>query len=172
MLSLGLLVLRVVVGLTVAAHGAQKLFGWFEGPRISGFSGMLGSLGVKPRAFWAVVAGLSEFVGGLLVALGFLMPVGALIVCGSMISAILLVHAGKGFWASRGGYEFPLTIMGAMVALSLTGPGVLSLDQALKIALPEPATWVVIAVLVLLGAFAAVASSRLRSASETKTQAG
>jgi putative oxidoreductase len=156
MLSIGLLVLRVVVGLTVAGHGAQKLFGWFEGPGIAGFSGALASLGIKPERPWAILAGLAEFAGGVLVATGFLTPIGALTVCGSMITAILFVHWSKGFWATKGGFEFPLTIMAVMVALSITGPGAFSLDQALRVALPEPATWLVMAVLVVLGVVAAL----------------
>src|ERR1700716_3597826 len=111
MLGFGLLFLRAVVGLTVAAHGAQKLFGWFGGPGIAGFSGMLSQLGIRPERPWAVVAGLAEFAGGLLVAAGLLTPVAALVVSGSTLVAILTVHAGKGFWNHSGGIEFPLTIL-------------------------------------------------------------
>ena len=170
MLGIGLLLLRVVVGLTVAAHGAQKLFGWFGGPGIAGFGGWLSQLGIKPERPWAVMAGLAEFGGGLLVALGLLTPIGALAVCGSMLVAIFTIHAGKGFWNQNGGVEFPLTILGTMVALSLTGPGVYSFDRLLSITLPEPATWLVATLLVLLGVTAALLSSRLRPAGQSKPQ--
>src|SRR3981081_1450546 len=136
MVGFGLLILRLVVGLTVAAHGAQKLFGWFGGPGIAGSSSMLSQLGIRPERPWAVVAGLAEFAGGLLVAAGLLTPVAALAAAGRMLGAILKMHAGKGFWNHNGGIEFPLTILAAMVGLSLTGAGVYSLDRLLSVGLP------------------------------------
>ena len=170
MLGLGLLLLRVVVGLTVAAHGAQKLFGWFGGPGLSGFSAMLSQLGIRPARSWAVVAGVAEFAGGLLVAVGLATPVAALAVCGSMLVAMLSVHAGKGFWNHNGGIEFSLTLLATMVGLSLTGAGIYSLDRLLSVTLPEPATWLIAAVLVLLGVGGALASARLPSVRETRPQ--
>lgn len=170
-MGIGLLVLRIVVGLTVAAHGAQKLFGWFGGPGVSGFSAWLAQLGIRPERPWAVIAGLAEFVGGLLVALGLLTPVAALAVSGSMLVAIFTVHVGKGFWNQNGGVEFPLTILAAMVALSLTGPGAYSLDQLLSVRLPEPVTWMLAAFLVVVGVLSAVFGPRLRSISPTEAVA-
>jgi putative oxidoreductase len=170
MLGFGLLFLRVVVGLTVAAHGAQKLFGSFGGPGIGGFSGVLRQLGIKPERPWAIAAGLAEFAGGLLVAVGLLTPLAALAVCGSMLVAILTVHVSKGFWNHNGGIEFPLTILAAMVAISLTGPGVYSLDRLLSVRLPEPATWLVGALLVLLGVAMALVSPKLTSARQVGPQ--
>ena len=170
MLSTGLLVMRVGIGLIVAAHGAQKLFGWFGGPGIAGFSTWLASMGVRPQRPWAILTGVAEFGGGLLVAVGLLSPLGALAICGSMLTAILMVHLGKGFWNTNGGYEFPLVILAAMFGVSLTGPGPISLDQTLRIALPEPATWLVMAVLVLIGVAGAVLSSRLQSAAQSRPQ--
>lgn len=161
MVNLALLVLRLVFGLTVAAHGAQKLFGWFGGPGITGFSSWLQSLGIKPAKQWAVVASLAEFAGGLLVALGLVTPIAALAVCGSMLVAILVVHAGKGFFVQNGGYEFPLAILAAMVAISIAGPGVFSLDQLLRVSLVEPITWYVAAVLALVGTAASLVSTKL-----------
>ncbi len=168
MLGIGLLILRIVVGVTVAAHGAQKLFGWFGGPGISGFASWLGQLGIRPERPWAVVAGLVEFVGGLMVALGLLTPVAALAVCGGMLVAILTVHVGKGFWNQNGGIEFPLTILAAMLALSLTGAGVYSLDRLLAVALPEPATWLIAAVVVLAGTVVALIGPKLMPASQAR----
>ena len=161
MVNLALLVLRLVFGLTVAAHGAQKLFGWFGGPGITGFSSWLQSLGIKPVKQWALVASLAEFAGGLLVALGLVTPIAALAVCGSMLVASLVVHTSKGFFVQNGGYEFPLAILAAMVAISIAGPGVFSLDQLLRVSLVEPITWYAAAVLVLLGTAASLVSTKL-----------
>ena len=170
MLSVGLFVLRVVVGLTVAAHGAQKLFGWFGGPGIPGFRVWLAQMNVKPAGPWAVGAALAEFAGGLLVAGGFLTPIAALAVCGSMLSAIFLVHWTKGFWNMNGGYEFPLVILAAMVGLALSGPGAISFDSIAKVALPEPVTLLVAGALVVLGVAAALISTRLQPMREAKPQ--
>jgi putative oxidoreductase len=84
-MDIALLILRIVVGLTLAAHGAQKVLGWFQGPRIEGFARALGSMGMKPARAWAWVAGLSELIGGLLIALG-LVVLGA----GSALASRLL----------------------------------------------------------------------------------
>jgi putative oxidoreductase len=160
--AIGFLVLRLVVGLTVAAHGAQKLFGWFGGPRIAGFAGMLEKLGIAPSRPWAIIAGLTEFLGGLSIAAGFLTTLGSLAVAGSMAVAIITVHLSKGFWNRNGGYEFPLVLAAAALALSLIGPGSMSLDALLRIQLPEPATWIAMAVLVLLAIAGTVVLPRLR----------
>ena len=161
MIHVALLVLRLGIGLTVAAHGAQKLFGWFDGPGVDGFAGWLQAMGLKPPRFWSLNAALAEFAGGLLVALGLITPIAGLVVSGSMLVAIFTVHAGKGFFSQKGGWEFPFGILLVMLAISVAGPGVFSLDQVLGIRLPEPATWAVAAILVVVGAGAALVSPRL-----------
>jgi putative oxidoreductase len=166
LVTAGLLVLRLVLGLTLAAHGAQKLFGWFEGPGLTGFADNLESLGVRPGRFWAIVSAAVEFGGGLLVALGLLTPVAALFLVGDLLIAILTVHLARGFWNHDGGFEFPLTLIGGLIALSLVGPGSFSLDRVIRLSLPEPATWLVIVIVVLLGVVAAAASGRMQTASQ------
>jgi putative oxidoreductase len=161
MVSAGLLILRIVVGLTVAAHGTQKVFGWFEGPGLAGFSGVLDQLGMRPARLWAVVAAIAELAGGLLLALGLFTPIAGLVVAGDMLVAILTVHLAKGFWNSKGGYEYPLALLASALALSLTGPGAVSFDRLFGVSLPEPATWAVTAAVVLVGAAAAGARTRL-----------
>src|SRR3981081_2699566 len=104
----GLLILRRAIGLTVAAHGAQKLFGWFGGSGLAGFGAALEKMHIRPSATFALFAGLGEFAGGLLIAFGFLNPAGPLMVAGTMAVAIVTVHLKKGFFNSTGGYEFPL----------------------------------------------------------------
>ncbi|MCW2960959.1 MAG: oxidoreductase [Thermoleophilia bacterium] len=131
--SLGLLLLRIVFGLAIAAHGAQKLFGWWDGPGIEGFAGWLGSMGVRSPRVAATMAGLSEFVGGLLLALGLAMPVAALLITAVMLTAIATVHWSSGFWSASGGYEYNLAIVAVAIAVATTGPGRYSLDRVFDV---------------------------------------
>ena len=131
----GLLLIRIVLGVVFAAHGAQKLFGWFGGFGIAGTGGWLASMGFRPARLHATVSGLSEFGGGLLLAFGLLTPLGAAAVAGVMIVAIATVHVPNGFFNSSGGYEFNLTLAVTALALAFTGPGRYSLDRALDLSL-------------------------------------
>ena len=130
-MSYGLLLLRVVIGVIFAAHGAQKLFGWWGGPGPAGTRGWLGGMGFRPAWLFATLVSLQEFGGGLLLAFGFLTPLGALAVTASMVVAIAMVHGKNGFWNGNGGYEFNLALTAAAVALAATGPGRFSIDRAL-----------------------------------------
>jgi putative oxidoreductase len=134
-MDLGLLLLRVVVGAVLAAHGAQKLFGLFGGFGIQGTGGWLESLGFRPGAAYARINGLTEFGGGLLLAVGLLTPFAAAAIIGVMITAIATVHWDKGFFNTAGGYEFNLTLIAASIALAMTGAGAYSLDYALDLGL-------------------------------------
>ena len=171
MVTAGLIVLRLVLGLTVAAHGVQKLFGWFDGPGLSGFAATLEQLGVRPGRTWAIVAGVVEFGGGLLVAIGLVTPIAALFVAGDLLVAVVTVHLARGFWNHNGGFEYPLVLIGGLVALSLIGPGPAALDRVIQLSLPEPATWLAIVVVVLLGVIAAAASGRVPIADRTRRSA-
>src|SRR4051812_45243089 len=93
--DLGLLVLRIIVGLLFIGHGTQKLFGWFGGVGLAGMTGWLGSMGLRPSWFWALMAGLSEAGGGFLLLLGLLNPLGALGITAAMLVAIATAHWGK-----------------------------------------------------------------------------
>src|SRR3954453_6403313 len=128
-MALGLLILRLVLGLTLAAHGSQKVFGWFEGGGPHGTAGFFRGLGFRGPLLIAWMAGLSELLGGLGVALGLLTPVAALALIVVMLTAISTVHWRNGFWAGKGGYEFNLLILGAAAALAGAGPGRFSLDR-------------------------------------------
>jgi putative oxidoreductase len=130
----GLVIARLVFGLLMAAHGTQKLFGWFGGYGLTAVSGYFESLGFRPGRFFALVASLTEVVGGLLVALGFLGPIGPALVLSVMIVAALSVHAQHGLFAANNGIEVPLLYAAAAVALGLTGPGAYSLDAAIGLA--------------------------------------
>jgi putative oxidoreductase len=130
-MSYGLLLLRVVLGLTMSAHGAQKLFGWFGGHGIRATGGFFGNFGFRTPVLMAFAAGLAEFGGGLSLATGFLTPLGALAITIVMLNAISLVHWPKGFFNSNGGYEFNLLIASAAVAIAATGPGRFAIDRAI-----------------------------------------
>jgi putative oxidoreductase len=132
-MELGLLVLRVVVGLLFMGHGAQKLFGMFGGYGIQGTGGFFESLGLRPGRFHAFNAGAAEFAGGALLALGLLTPLAAVLLIGTMTVAIATVHWSKGVWSSEGGYEYNLVLIAAVFALTATGPGNWSLDHAFSI---------------------------------------
>jgi putative oxidoreductase len=161
-LSLGLLILRLGVGLTIAGHGGQKLFGWWGGPGIKGFTGMTEKLQLRPARPLAVAAALAEFGGGILIAVGLLSPVGPLILGANMVVAIATVHLAKGFWNQVGGIEFPLLVCVSCVALSITGPGRYSLDAAAGLSLPEPLSWIMLAVIAFGGAAFTLAGRRTR----------
>jgi putative oxidoreductase len=130
-MSYGLLLLRIVLGLTMFAHGAQKLFGWFEGPGMKGTIGMCTNLGYRSPFLMGFAVAFAEFGGGLSLATGFLTPLGALAVTVVMLNAVYLVHWSKGFFNGNGGYEFNLLIASAAVAIATTGPGRFAIDHAI-----------------------------------------
>ena len=170
MTALGLLILRLVVGLILVGHGAQKLFGWWGGSGMNGWTQMVQKLRIRPAQPWAWVAALAEFGGGILVALGLLSPLGSLAIAGSMLVAIATVHLPRGFWVGKGGYEYNLALLAAVAALALTGPGIYSLDQALGIHLPEPASVLVGTIALIVGVAVTLATRSPQPAPETKPQ--
>ncbi|MEI6388718.1 MAG: DoxX family protein [Spirochaetota bacterium] len=129
--AIGLLVLRVILGLGFAAHGSQKLFGWFGGYGIKGTGGWLESIGIKPGALFAILTGAGEMASGIGIAAGFLSPVSAGVMILVMLVAIFTSHIKKGYWGTAGGYEYNLLIIAAALALALTGAGPLSIDAIL-----------------------------------------
>ena len=129
-MAYGLLLLRVVVGGTIFAHGAQKLFGWFGGHGVRGTAGFFENLGFRPPVLLALLAGLGE-ASGALFALGFVTPLAALGMTIVMLNAIAVVHWSKGFFNGNGGIEFPLLIATVAVAVAATGPGRFSVDRAI-----------------------------------------
>src|SRR5437868_5697097 len=130
----GLLLARLVFGLVMAAHGAQKLFGWFGGYGIAGTGGFFESIGFRPGKLFAFAAGFGEFASGLLIALGLLGPIGPALMLSVMIVAAVSMHLKGGLFAMNNGIELPLLYATAAVALALTGFGAYSLDASLGIA--------------------------------------
>jgi putative oxidoreductase len=135
-LNVALLLVRAVAGLTLAAHGSQKFFGWFEGPGLAKFSGGLQKQGLKPAGLWTALVVLGEVGGGLSLAFGLLTPLGAAGGLGAMFMAILKAHWKNGFWNSKRGVEFPLQLLTMAVAVGIAGPGDYSLDKLLGVNLP------------------------------------
>ena len=131
MLDQGLLLARLVFGLVMAAHGAQKLFGWFGGYGLDAVSSMFESLGFRPGRLFATLASAGELAGGLLLALGLFGPAGPTLILSVMIVAAISVHWGHGLFATTNGIEMPLLYAAGSVALALTGLGRYSLDALL-----------------------------------------
>jgi putative oxidoreductase len=132
-MSIGLFLLRLVVGLTFAAHGGQKLFGWFSGGGISGTASAMEQMGFRPGRLNALLAGLAEFGAGLALVLGLLTPLAAGVAVAVMLVAAVGVHLRNGFFLQNGGIEYTLVLAVSALSLAFTGPGTLSLDYALGI---------------------------------------
>ena len=129
--DLALALVRAVVGLVIAAHGAQKVLGVWGGPGLAGWTQGMTRMGMRPAAFWAWVSAFAELDGGIAFAFGFLLPLVGAALTIQMGVAIARAHWGKGFWNSKGGIEFPFTL-GSIAAINgLAEPGAYSLDRAL-----------------------------------------
>jgi putative oxidoreductase len=158
--SVGLLIARVVLGLGIAAHGSQKLFGWFGGYGLAGTGGFFESMGFRPGKLFAVLSGLGEVVGGLLVALGLFGPVGPALMITVMLVAIIAVHWPNGFFVANKGFEHPLLYAAGATALAFTGFGTFSLDALLGLQLTSPALSVGAVIVGVVGALGSVAMRR------------
>ncbi|GAA3036805.1 DoxX family membrane protein [Streptomyces glomeratus] len=125
----GLLLLRLTFGLLMAAHGSQKLFGIFGGKGLTATGQAFAGLGFRPGKAFAVIGGLSEFLGGLGLAIGLLTPLAAAALIGVMINAMVAVTAANGLWETEGGVEYSVCIAVAALAVAAIGPGRLSVDR-------------------------------------------
>jgi len=171
-MELGMLILQVTIGLLLAGHGAQKLFGWFGGHGLAGTTAWLAGMGLRPARFWAIVAGVAEFGGGLLTAFGLFHPLGPLAIMAAMLGAIALVHWPKGLWITNGGGEYNLVLIAIAAVLGLSGPGAYALDRLFGIALPQPQTfWIGLAV-ILIALATALLGRRAASTPQPAQQAG
>lgn len=127
----GALILRIPVGIIFAAHGAQKLFGWFGGYGLEGTGQFFGSIGLNPGYLMALLAGAAEFFGGLALIVGVLVRPAAAALAFAMLIAIFSVHVSKGFFLDKGGYEYALALFAASLSLLFSGAGRFSVDRAL-----------------------------------------
>ncbi|MDP9202579.1 MAG: DoxX family protein [Gemmatimonadota bacterium] len=160
-LSIGLLIARVAIGLLMAAHGTQKLLGWFGGYGLNKTGEFFVQLGFQPGRAFAAAASLTEITSGLLVALGFLGPIGPALMISVMIVAAITVHWGHGLLSTSNGIELPLVYAAAAFGLALTGYGLYSLDAWLGIANRWTTTGTLIVLAVgIVGGFANLALRR------------
>ena len=152
--DLALLVLRVAVGVVISMHGFLKL-GWVgKGGSPASVAGWFGnSLGFKPGVFWAWVSILAEGLGGVLVALGLFGPFPAAAVAADLVVVTVVAHVPKGFWATNGGWEFPVPVAAGAFAVGIIGNGKYSLDAILGLTYPDSLVgfwWIAMAVGVAL----------------------
>jgi putative oxidoreductase len=151
-------ILRAVMGLLFMGHGLQKLTGWFGGHGPEGTGQFFESLGLRPGKRHAVSAGMAETTGGALLALGFLTPLSAAMLTGTMATAVKTVHLDKGPWVAEGGWEYNAVLVAALAAITEVGPGPASLDHKLGIDLSGPG-WALAALAAGAGGAAAVFAS-------------
>jgi len=132
-MKLGRLICRTIIGGLFLGHGTQKLFGWFGGPGLEGTTQMMDKLELRPPREQALVASWAETAGGAMLVLGFLTPLAAAMLTGSMVTAIRKVHLPNGLWNMNQGYEYNLALIASLAAIIDGGPGEPSLDGALGI---------------------------------------
>ncbi|WP_409304926.1 DoxX family protein [Peribacillus sp. SCS-155] len=121
--DIGLLLIRIMIGVVFIYYGSQKLFGWFGGHGVKGTGGWFESIGVKPGHAIAAFSGIAELIGGLLFILGIYLPLAALLITIIMIGSITTVHGSKGFSNTAGGYEYNLFLIVVSLGMALIGPG-------------------------------------------------
>ncbi|RKD75935.1 putative oxidoreductase [Sinobaca qinghaiensis] len=126
--AVGLLIIRIVVGLYFAAHGAQKAFGWFGGGGPEGTGAFFEQIGLKPGKQMALLAGLGEFIGGILFLLGLFTPLAAILIIVPMLVAIVTVTRKNGLFSDKGGIEYNVVLIAVALGIALMGPGSVSLD--------------------------------------------
>ena len=154
-----MLLLRLVIGGLFVGHGAQKLFGSFGGYGIEGTGGFMSKLGYRNGRAMAGLAGLAELASGALLVLGFMTPFAAAGIIGVMVNAVIAVHAKNGMWNQDGGSEYPLVLSVAAAAVTMAGPGAISVDEALGLDLAGVA-WGASAILLGVIAGVIIAMSR------------
>ena len=163
--DLGLLILRVVAGSVVLAHGLQKL-GYLGGYGFDGTAGFINNLGFRPSQPWTAAVVVAEVVGSALLILGLGGPIGPGIVAADLLVAIVVVHVPKGWWNTNGGVEYVAVIAASALAVALIGAGAYSVDALLNLTY---ATWLVPAWLGLMaiGVIGALVSRRIGATEAT-----
>jgi putative oxidoreductase len=165
-INVSFLILQLGVGLTFAAHGAQKLFGWWGGPGFANWEGAMRHMGFRPARLFAATSALIELVGGLMLAIGFLTPIAAAALVAQAVVIIGQVHWSHGFFNSKSGIEFPLLLGVGAAAVGLAGGSTISIDGALGIVV-DPAIRLGLIVLGIVAGFVALEIPRLTTHSAT-----
>ena len=171
MLGIGLLVARLVLGLLMAAHGAQKLFGWFGGYGLNATGEFMVQLGFPSGRAFASAASVGEIASGLLVALGLLGPIGPAIMISVMIVAAVTVHLRNGVFATQNGIELPLLYGTGALAIALAGFGPYSLDALLGISsIWTPRVTALVLAIGVVGGFANLVIRRPQVAADSASR--
>jgi putative oxidoreductase len=165
-INVSFLILQLGIGLTFAAHGAQKLFGWWGGPGLANWEGAMRHMGFRPARLFAVTSALIELAGGLMLAVGFLTPIAAAALVAQAVVIIGQVHWSHGFFNSKSGIEFPLLLGVGAAAVGLAGGSTISIDGALGIVV-DPAIRLGLIVLGVVAGFVALEIPRLTTHSAT-----
>ncbi len=157
--DVGILIVRLAIGLTFAAHGAQKVLGWWGGPGFAGWTGGIVRMGLRPAPLWATISAGVEFLGGLLLALGLLTPIASALLVAQSTYIVVRAHLPRGFWNAKGGIEFPLQLLAGSLLVVAAGPGTLAIDSALSVEF-DPWWRAAFLALALVGAIIAMAIAR------------
>jgi putative oxidoreductase len=158
-IDIGLFIIRATAGLLMAAHGAQKLFGWFGGSSMAQWTADLERMGIRPAAAWAYISIGAQFFGGLLLAAGLLTPFATVSLVGPM-AVVVVQKWSKGFFNVRGGYEFMLLLLMIGIGIGITGPGAISVDAAMSFALALPIRVAILAATIIGSLVAVLPSAR------------
>lgn len=165
-MDIGILLLRLTLGLPFAAHGSQKVFGWFGGYGLDATGQFFEGLGFRPGRRHALAAGVAEIVGGLLLAFGFLTPLGAALIASVMVVAAITVHVKNGFFITSGGYEFNFVLGAAALSVAFTGPGAISVDALAGLQLSGVTWGLAAAAVAIVGATGQLAQRQLTAGAE------
>lgn len=168
--DLGLLIIRLVVGLTFVGHGAQKVLGVWSGPGMVGWTGAMEHLGFRPARYWAMLSAYVELGCGVLLAIGFLTPIAAAALLGHLTVIILKVQLPRGFWNSKGGIEFPLSLAGAALGILLIGPGGWSIDGIIHLGLLSEGWVKLLGAILAIGGGAGIYLWSVRPSATSATQ--
>lgn len=161
-ITLSLLILQLGIGLTFAVHGAQKVFGWWGGPGLTGWEGAMAHMGFRPARLFAVTSALAELGGGLLLAFGLLTPLAAAALVAQAVVIVGHVHWQNGFFNSKSGIEFPLLLGLAAAAVGIAGGSAVGVDAFVGFTL-APSADVALVVAGVVAGLVALTIPRLRS---------
>ena len=168
--DIAILVLRLGVGAIFAVHGAQKVFGWWDGSGFAGWEAVMTRMGFRPAWLFAAISAAAELAGGLALAVGFLAPLAATALVGQSVVIIVAAHWKRGFFNRDNGFEFPLALASGAIGVLLLGPGEISLDAVLGLSFPSAArVWLLVVGLaggLVSTAIPRVASRSLRPATQ------